>query len=68
MDGQEVNYDTLLNTFIGVTLDVGEHEIEFEYIPRGFNTGLLISILSIVLFSYSIYNDSRKIKLNNKKH
>lgn len=64
IDGNEVYYDTLLNTFIGVTLDVGEHEIEFEYIPRGISSGLMISMISLVMAGYSIYLDYNK---KNKK-
>ena len=63
IDGNEVEYDELINTLIGVTLDVGQHTIEFEYIPRGFSAGLIISIFSVCMLGYSLYSDSK----NNKK-
>ncbi|MCM1371179.1 MAG: YfhO family protein [Clostridium sp.] len=62
IDGAEVKYETILNTFIGLKLDSGEHIIEFEYIPRGFDTGLMVSMLSICLFLYFLYHDNKKNK------
>ena len=49
-----------MDTFIGLTLDSGEHTIEFEYIPRGFTSGVCVSMLSIALFGYAIYSERKK--------
>ena len=62
IDDKEVKCDVLLNTFIGVTIDNGEHTIEFEYIPQGFGSGLCISLVSITLFGYCFILDKKKIK------
>ncbi len=37
------------NTFIGVVIPPGYHEIEFRYVPRSYVIGLWLSILSLVL-------------------
>ncbi len=47
VDGKKVDYEILLDTFIGVDLTKGEHIIEFKYIPKGLILGSLISILSL---------------------
>ena len=49
-----------MDTFIGLTLDSGEHTIEFEYIPRGFTSGMCVSMLSIALLGYAIYSERKK--------
>lgn len=60
IDGRKVEYDVIMDTFIGLTLDSGEHTIEFEYIPRGFTSGMCVSMLSIALFGYAIYSERKK--------
>ena len=50
----------IMDTFIGLTLDSGEHTIEFEYIPRGFTSGMCVSMLSIALLGYAIYSERKK--------
>ena len=60
IDGRKVEYDVIMDTFIGLTLDSGEHTIEFEYIPRGFTSGMCVSMLSIALLGYAIYSERKK--------
>ncbi len=56
----QAEYDVIMDTFIGLTLDSGEHTIEFEYIPRGFTSGMCVSMLSIALLGYAIYSERKK--------
>lgn len=66
IDGRKVEYDVIMDTFIGLTLDSGEHTIEFEYIPRGFTSGMCVSMLSIALFGYAIYSERKKALIKIK--
>lgn len=49
VNGKEIEYDCLIDTFIGFKLDAGESKIKMVYTPSGFNLGLLISGASLVL-------------------
>lgn len=66
IDGRKVEYDVIMDTFIGLTLDSGEHTIEFEYIPRGFTSGVCVSMLSIALLGYAIYSERKKALIKIK--
>lgn len=48
VDGKKVKYNKLLTSFIGLDLTEGEHIIEFNYIPKGFIIGSIISIISLL--------------------
>jgi len=47
VNGEKVEPIILLNTFIGVPLEEGTHEITIDFIPKGFITGSIISISAI---------------------
>ncbi len=49
VDGQEVKPDILLDTVIGLNLEKGSHIITIDYIPKGFKTGTVISIIASIL-------------------
>ena len=40
----------MADAFLGVELGEGEHKLEFKYIPGGFYSGIIISIVSWILF------------------
>ena len=48
VDGKKQVIKTLYNTFIGVDLEEGEHEIELKYFPPGLKFGSIISIFSLL--------------------
>ncbi len=51
VDGEKTQIIKLIDdAFIGIELKKGEHDIVFQYHVPGFNTGLIISIVSIILF------------------
>lgn len=49
VDGNKVDKIKLLDAFIGVELEKGQHEIEFRYVSSGIVLGTVISILSLVI-------------------
>ncbi|MBR2615847.1 MAG: YfhO family protein [Clostridia bacterium] len=49
VDGKEAEVSTFAGAFVGVSLSAGEHEIEFVYSPLGFEKGLWISVVSLLL-------------------
>ena len=61
VDGKDYDYIKILNGFIGVDLEGGQHTIEFKYKLPGFKVGLSISIISlIILVCIGIYNYKKK--------
>ena len=59
-NGMEVPIIKIADSFVGLDLGIGKHEIEFKYIPRGLYEGLLIMIISWLIFiSIVVYMKSR---------
>lgn len=50
VDGKETNYYKVLDNFIGLDLSEGYHDIEIKYEVKGFKLGLIISLISSILF------------------
>jgi uncharacterized membrane protein YfhO len=48
VDGKECGYYKILEGFIGVDMEAGQHTVEFVYTPKGFKAGVLISIISLI--------------------
>ena len=52
VDGQEKRTDNLIDeAMISIPLEAGVHEIEMKFMPQGFLTGLLLTILAILLLA-----------------
>lgn len=64
VDGERTDITTIGKAFIGVKMDPGEHEIVFKYVPKGFKSGMLVTILSWMLLLVGI---SHANKVNKKK-
>ena len=62
VDGKEAEYFKVLDTFIGIEVEKGEHTIEITYFPKGLKLGIFISITSLIFLL--IYT---KIKISKKK-
>lgn len=60
IDGKEVDYFKVLDTFVGIKVNNGKHLVEITYFPKGLKIGSIISIVS--LSSLLIYT-----KIQNKK-
>ncbi|MDE7367300.1 MAG: YfhO family protein, partial [Lachnospiraceae bacterium] len=50
LDGKEVETGAVLNAFMAVELPEGSHTLELSYASEGFYLGLLISLISLLLF------------------
>ncbi|NLM63634.1 MAG: YfhO family protein, partial [Mollicutes bacterium] len=62
VDGKKVEYFPIFDSFIGLDLDVGVHEIEFKFVSPLFKLGLIISIISALLFIFYIRFEEKIIK------
>ena len=64
-NGKELTKKKLAGAFVGLDLGEGTHELEFKFVPEGLYTGLIISIVSWILFvGWTLY--LRKFRLNTK--
>ena len=50
VDGKEAAIDLFEDTMISTYLTEGEHTIALSYYPEGFNAGILITVISLVIF------------------
>lgn len=67
VDGKKIKYDKIFNSFIGIDLKVGRHNIEIEYKTKYLKEGIIISITSFIILSlYIIYQKKRKLIDNSK--
>ena len=65
VDGKETEIELLYDTFMGVSLEEGEHEIELKYSVPGLKTGIVVSIISLTLTIIYLYfekKSSKKVK------
>ena len=54
VDGRKVDYKEVIDTFIGIDLDKGHHEITIDYSQPNLKLGLCISLLSFGLIIFYI--------------
>ena len=62
VDGKKVDYHSIFDAFIGLDLSVGEHEVEFKFVPPLFKLGLVISLISAILFGIYMKFENKIIK------
>ena len=58
VDGKKVEYEEVYDTFIGIRLDSGEHEIEMKFYSPGIILGSVLSSIGIVILIF--WNKFRK--------
>lgn len=70
VDGKEAEYYMIMGSFIGIDMEVGDHEIELIYTPRGMYLGLLISVVCWLIFITLILqkNDKKGDAVLAKNH
>ena len=61
VDGKKVKTLKLYDSFLGVKLEEGEHEIEFSYFPPGLKIGTIVSMISLVMFIAYFKFENKKI-------
>lgn len=62
VDGVETDMKLFEDTFISVYLDKGAHMIALKYFPDGFILGIVVSVLSILLFAGLCFIKKRRRK------
>ena len=60
VDGKKVKYQKLFDTFIGVKMSKGMHNIKMIFYPPGLNYGILISLFSAIILIFYLKFYSRK--------
>lgn len=60
VDGKAAGYYKVLGAFIGIDLEPGVHEIELVYTPKGLHEGMLITLVSLVIFALGVMHNSNK--------
>lgn len=50
VDGEKTDTKTVGDAMLAVPIKSGQHKIELRYRPEGFKTGLIISILSVIIW------------------
>ncbi|XME03090.1 YfhO family protein [Lachnospiraceae bacterium C1.1] len=59
VDGIEKEIETFDSLYISTPLEAGHHRIELSFYPEGFNEGLIISLLAVLLIAISFFMESR---------
>lgn len=60
VDGKEAAIDLFEDTMISTYLTEGEHTIALSYYPEGFNAGILITVISLVIFCRIMDTDQKQ--------
>lgn len=50
VDGKPSGYDRTVEGFIGIVMEPGDHKVEMEYIPIGLMPGVIITLISWLIF------------------
>ena len=62
VDGKEIETTKIFDTFLGVELEPGNHEVEFSYETPGLKTGIIISAISLTLYiAYYFLEKNKKL-------
>lgn len=67
VDGKKVKTHAFKNALLSIDLTEGEHEIVFEYSPKGLNIGILITLMSWLILIAIITADILKKRHNRNK-
>ena len=52
IDGKKVKIEDVDNGMMAIKLNKGKNNIKFNYVPQGLKEGIIISILSLIIFVY----------------
>ncbi len=53
VDGDVVHPDKVLDTFMALKLEKGNHDIVIKYVPKGFKSGVVISLIFLLAFLFT---------------
>ncbi len=60
VDGVKTPYCSYRNTLMLIGAEAGKHEIVIKYTPPGFEIGILISVLSSLIFILGLYISNKR--------
>lgn len=59
VDGRKVDYYKVFDAFLAIDLREGTHEVEFTFYPPGLNLGMLITLISALIFAIFIVKENQ---------
>lgn len=62
VDGKKVDYEEVYNTFMGVRLNKGKHQIKMVFYSPGIIIGSILSLIGITIFCYLVYKGKKNRK------
>lgn len=68
VDGEKVSMDAIFDTFIGVPLSAGRHQIELRYVPPGLIPGGILSAAVVLVLAVLCCDGIRKRNKFEKGH
>jgi uncharacterized membrane protein YfhO len=60
VDGKNVNYEKVNQTFIGFPIKKGKHSIVLSYSAPNFKMGKICSFIGILIYIYIVYDEKKK--------
>lgn len=66
VDGKKVDYEEVYDTFLGIRLNEGEHEIKMVFYSPGIIMGSVMSIVGVSILCIFIYKDKKSSKMKTK--
>lgn len=67
IDGEKTDTKTVGNAMLAVPVKSGQHKIELRYSPEGFKAGLVISVLSVILWLAVLLAEIYMYKIRTKE-
>ena len=64
VDGKNVKYGEIADTFIGINIPKGNHKIHMVFYPRGMIIGIIISFINLLLTIFYLKNVSKSLNIN----
>ena len=65
VDGKKIETTKVLSSMLGAKVSAGHHTIEFEYIPEGFVTGVIVSGVALIQSQISVQEAENEKSENN---
>ena len=62
VDGIEVEKEKVLDCLLSIKITPGKHVIEINYMPRGFITGSIVSIIGLIVLIVLYILERRRIE------
>lgn len=61
VDGKKVKYEEVYDTFVGIKLDKGYHEIKMKFRSPGIITGSIMTLIGILILTHQIYKEQKRL-------